>query len=450
MMATIIRCGTRRATLPVICTLLFTASSASAQDPFNLAAPVHNLSTLFTDLYGPHGLVVDSLATLPGEQPHSAHFTSSFQSDFSQFNTALVGQLVSIPLPSPASGFTYRFDPTLGVFQRTTTSFGPILAERAETIGAGRLATGMSFQRFTYDTIEDLDLDAIPAVFTHDNAQLLGGRQDVITTVNSISATVSQTTSFVTYGVTDRFDVSLAVPIVNVNLKVVSGATIHRLGTTNELTHFFRQADGDVGTERVFTAAGAASGIGDITVRMKTTMHKTDSQGLAAGVDIRLPTGDPKNLLGSGTTGVQPFAIWSGTLRSLSPHANVGYAWNGSSVLSGDPATGASADFPDELRYAVGTEVSMSSHVTLALDLLGRTVIDAERLQATTFHALDGVSTFPDITFHRDTFNLLSGSMGAKINLAGRVLAEANLLFALDGHGLRDRVTPLVGLQYTF
>ncbi len=68
-----------------------------AQNPYNLAAPVTNLATLFTDLFGPRGLIVDSLATLPGEQPHSAHFTSNFQFNFNQFSTALVSQLVSVP-----------------------------------------------------------------------------------------------------------------------------------------------------------------------------------------------------------------------------------------------------------------------------------------------------------------------------------------------------------------
>ena len=40
---------------------------------------------------------------------------------------------MSVPLPSPGGGFTYQFDSSLGVFQRTTQSFGPILADRAET-----------------------------------------------------------------------------------------------------------------------------------------------------------------------------------------------------------------------------------------------------------------------------------------------------------------------------
>ena len=60
-------------------------------EPYNLWAPVKSLATLFTDIYGTDGLIVDSLATLPGEQPHSAHFNSAFQFDFSQFSTRNFG-----------------------------------------------------------------------------------------------------------------------------------------------------------------------------------------------------------------------------------------------------------------------------------------------------------------------------------------------------------------------
>ena len=101
-----------------------------AQDPFNVAVPVDQLSTLLTTLYGPGGLVVDSRTLLPNGDTHSAHFNSAFQSGFTQFNVALATQLASAPLPSPASGFTYEFDPDLGIFNRSTVSFGPIFTER--------------------------------------------------------------------------------------------------------------------------------------------------------------------------------------------------------------------------------------------------------------------------------------------------------------------------------
>ena len=66
------------------------------------------------------------------------------------------------------------------------------------------------------------------------------------------------------------------------------------------------------------------------------------------------------------------------------------------------------------------------------------------------FHALDGRSVFSNIAFVRDSFNSLSGAVGLKAGLADRLLIDVNLLFALDNNGLRDKVTPLVGIEYAF
>lgn len=436
--------------LVIMVLVLALPGTARAQDPYNLTAQVTNLATIFTDLFGPRGIVVDSLATLPGEQPHSAHFNSDFQFNFNQFSTALVGQLVSVPLPSPGGGFTYQFDASLGVFQRTTQSFGPILADRAETIGARRVSFGFAYQRFTFDTVEGIDLRRVPAVFTHDNAVLRGGRDDVVTTRNAIQAAVSQATTFMTVGITDSFDVSLAVPVLNNSVRVVSEAQIQRLGTTNELTHFFRLSNGEVGDRRLFTASGSASGIGDVMVRLKSTIRKHATSGVAVGLDLRLPTGNEMNLLGSGAPGVQPFVTWSATFQKVAPHVNASYKWNGSSVLAGNPARGESAHFPDQVAYGAGADIGLNPRVTLAFDLFGRYVIDAERLRAQDFHALDGRSVFPNIVFARDSFNAMSGAIGLKGNLLGRLLVDVNLLFKLDEHGLRDKVTPLIGVEYSF
>jgi hypothetical protein len=156
------------------------------------------------------------------------------------------------------------------------------------------------------------------------------------------------------------------------------------------------------------------------------------------------------NLLGSGATGIQPFAIWSGTYRNVSPHVNAGYNWNGSSVLAGDPARGESDDFPDQVTYAVGTDVSVSPRLTVAFEVLGRYMIDAERLHREEFAALDGRSVFPNIGFGRTSFNVLNGAIGFKAAIAERLLLDVNLLFNLNERGLRDKVTPLVGFEYAF
>ena len=61
-------------------------------------------------------------------------------------------------MASPSGGFTYTFDPALGTFTRTSESFGPTFAERALTIGRGRVSVGFGYQHATYDTFEGLNL----------------------------------------------------------------------------------------------------------------------------------------------------------------------------------------------------------------------------------------------------------------------------------------------------
>jgi Putative MetA-pathway of phenol degradation len=431
--------------------LILTAVPARAQQPYNVAVRVDQLARIFADLYGPEGLVVDSTAALAGGQSHSGHFRGGFESEFSQFGIALTSQLVSLPYPTPAAGFTYQFDPALGVFTRTTNSFGPILSDRAETIGARRLSFGFAAQRLQFDSIEGLDLDAIPAVFTHESAELRGGREDVITTMNSVEATVTRSTAFLSYGVTNRFDISIAVPIVTADMLVTSHAKIRRLGTTLNEIHFFRMADDSVGDERIFTAFGQASGIGDVNIRGKATLKRTDRYGVAVGVDVKLPTGDEMNLLGTGSTAVQPYAVWSASLGPFSPHLNAGYRWNGTSVLGSEPGSGQARDLPDVAVYSAGGALEVHPRLTLAVDVLGRMVLDSPRLSRTTFRGLDPAETpYSDIDFRRRMLHELSAATGFKINVADRLLVTGNLLFQLNADGLRAKVSPMIGVEYAF
>ena len=94
--------------------------------------------------------------------------------------------------------------------------------------------------------------------------------------------------------------------------------------------------------------------------------------------------------------------------------------------------------------------MSVNPRLTLAFDLLGRLRHRRRAAAARDFHALDGSSMFPNIVFARDSFNALSGSVGLKTNLLDRLLLDFNLLFKLDDHGLRDKVTPLIGIEYAF
>jgi hypothetical protein len=417
----------------------------------DLAHAQEKLAYLIPTLFGPSGLTVNSEAVLPNGDTHSGHFNSSFQANFSPFNSALASRLASVPLPAPASGFTYTFDPALGVFNRSTKSFGPIVTDRAETIGKKRASIGFAYQYFSFDKIDGLDLGDIPTVFTHDNPVAGTGRDDVITASNAISATMTQFTAYLSYGITDRIDISMALPLVSVDLAVSSDAKIRRIGTVNHAIHFFYVPTGDnYGDAARFTKAGHASGIGDVALRLKGAVVHHPSFGMALGVESRLPTGDEKDLLGAGAFAIKPYLVLSTPHGTFSPHLNAGYQWNGKSLLGGNVLSGVKEDLPDEAVAAVGADIGIGQKLTVAFDIVGRRVINGEQVSRDTFTALNNVSKFPTVRFTRESYNMVDGAVGVKANPGGGLLINLNVLFKLNDGGLRDKVTPLLGIEYSF
>jgi hypothetical protein len=414
-----------------------------------------SLATLFEDIYGPNGLVLSSDDVTLDGTTHAAHFNSAFQSDFRLVNIALTGQLTAIPLPSPASGFTYQFDAATGTFVRSTRSFGPILSDRAETIGQGRLAFGFSSQFFSFDHLDGVSLSAIPAVFRHDSFELGGGRADVVSTTNTVDADVNQFAGAVTYGLTSRIDLSLAVPLIKTHLGLLSNARIQRLGTGSNLdVHYFLDptARDNFGSTHQYFTEGSASGIGDLVLRVKTTLMREGSRAFAAGLDARLPTGDEQNLLGAGAMGLRPFAAVSAAAGAFAPHANVAYQWNGESVLAGDVRAGTKADLPDQFQYAAGTDLAINPRFSMVFDLLGQRVLNSPVMSVYTLNATGaaGSASLPDIRFSTDSYWVTDASLGFKANVASRLLVNFNMRFNIGDRGLADRVAPLLGIEWSF
>jgi len=417
----------------------------------DLALAQEKLAYLIPTLFGPNGLTVDSEAVLPNGDTHSGHFNSSFQANFGPFNSALASRLASVPLPAPASGFTYTFDPALGVFNRSTKSFGPIVTERAETIGKKHASIGFAYQYFSFDKIDGLDLGDIPTVFTHDNPVAGTGRDDVITAQNAISARMAQFTAYVSYGISDHVDVSVAMPLVNVDLAVSSDATIRRIGTVNHAIHFFYVPTGDhYGDEKNFTKTGQASGIGDVALRLKASLVRKPSLGMAFGLESRLPTGDEKDLLGAGAFAIKPYLILSAPHGAFSPHLNAAYQWNGKSLLGGNILNGTKEDLPDEGLLAIGADLGIGQKLTVAFDVVGRRVINGQQVFEDTFTALNNTSKFPSIRFAEASYNIVDGAIGLKANPGGGLLINLNVTFKMNDGGLRDRVTPLLAIEYSF
>jgi hypothetical protein len=175
---------------------------------------VTELWRIFKDLYGPNGLVVNSNVAAPERrdalEPSS---TAAFESEFSQFGTALTSQIVSLPLPRPPRGSPISSIQACGCGSRARRR-----ASARSCRNAPRPSARACLDRVRrtaacpFDSIEGVDLNNVPAVFTHDDAALLGGREDVVTTVNRDPGESEQVRGVISYGVTNTLDVSIALP----------------------------------------------------------------------------------------------------------------------------------------------------------------------------------------------------------------------------------------------
>jgi len=417
---------------------------------------------------------------------HQGHFgeESFFNSSFAPFNSDLASQSTLLPLASPSSGITFTWDPAAKVFSPSTDSFGPILGERAETIGKYRVFLGFSYQYFRFNSLDGLDLNKnLPVVFSHqddsvdvsgrtcsvngDNTSACGFVRDVIRTNSRLDLKIHQFTTFVTFGLTNRIDISAAIPMANVRMRISSDATIVDNSLSNLHTFPFRPGCGSIFPMFVpclnnsFSDFRSVSGIGDITLRVKGTAWKGERAALALGVDIRVPTGDELNFLGSGAAGVRPFVVWSYRSR-ISPHVLVGYETNGSSVLAGDISTSKKARLPGQLTYSGGADVWLTKWFTAAFDLVGQQVFEARRVSVTTFTELGACTdssctapfktpnTDPNLSQLTGSYNIANASVGVKIRPFARLLVTGNVLIKLNDGGLRANFVPLVGVSYTF
>jgi hypothetical protein len=188
-------------------------------------------------------------------------------------------------------------------------------------------------------------------------------------------------------------------------------------------------------------------------LRAKYEVMERAPVAVAVAGELRLPTGDDAQLLGTGATQGGVFVIGSARFGAVSPHLNLGYRLS---------TNAHGQDVPDEIDYTGGFDWALGPRVTLAADVLGRTLRGAQvvRVVPTQFQANTNTDpaapptlvtgTFPRLlTAKSDSTNFL-GSVGLKINPFGNVLLTVNGLFSISGSGLKDKFSPLVGLDYSF
>jgi len=397
-----------------------------------------------------------------------------------ELNKALVSQLSTFPIGSSSGGFTYSFDSKSRAFSRSSESFGPAFAERGLTNGKGRFSAGFNFQHTSYSEFEGTSLDNGQINFNlrhNDCCAKLGDalnppfEGDLVQLQLSLKASSSTTAMFVNYGLTNRLDVGVTVPVVSVSLDAFVVSTIDSLSKSAPTIHSWDGKGSTVETSN--TGTQTATGVGDILVRAKYNFWRNEAGAVAAGLDVRLPTGDSKNLLGTGATQTRIQLIGSGAFGFLAPHVNIGYTFSNGNMDSAVADLGVenatyntNVSVPSEANYTFGTEIIPHPRLTLAVDFVGRSLRDVPRFAiqnqpfeyhlasaptapplSTTLSGLD----FADLNHPNGTLNLALGVVSGKYNIPNTtLLITGSVLFPLNDNGLKPGVTGVVGLDYGF
>lgn len=370
------------------------------------------LSNLIAGLYGGNGL---TLATASG---HAPHFTVSSTAAINQLNKQIGSEVGVLPFTSSQGGFTYAFDASQGTFVRTTQTLGPLFAEKASTLGRGKLSFNAAYTFYTFNRFQGENLDNLRVTAEHQDDAIgdpnvrEGFEKDSILIALDLSIRVSLVSLAATYGVTDRFDIGVLLPIVKVNMNVKANARI--LTSADNPTpevHTFAGAP----SSPVDARQSSATGIGDVILRAKYHLLDSEIVDVAGALLTKLGTGDAANFLGTGTTSVRPFLIVSRTFAGVfTPHINVGYEFN------------VDRGARNSLEYAVGFEVG-SEQFTVGFDVLG------------TYRPFDANGT-----------HLVNGALGAKWNPFRQFVLFLNAQIPFNDSGLRSNLITTFGAEYSF
>ncbi len=428
---------------------LFSPTAARAQSMQEV------LNGLFVFGGGDDPLFLVGTAGQEATAVHGNHFIpASSQANgllISFFNASIGSNVASFPLSSAVASQTFKF--VDGVPTPTSNSFGPIFAERAQTVGRGRLNAGLNYSRLRFSDIRGVDLNDIALTFVHQNSDFPGCDEafaadctiygvpsfenDVINLDLSLDIDADVFAFYATFGLTDWLDIGVAVPVVDFHIRGTSVGTV--VPTSNPPFHFFGGTQDDPILSATNQSFGSASGIGDIAGRLKALLVRADNWDLGLLGEVRAPSGREEDFLGTGEWNAKGLLIISGTFSDFSPHSNVGFEYRGSDLEQ------------DELEVILGFDQRLSNWATLAVDFLGAFKVGDQTLTFPGDVAYEAPFTrrvsVTNIPNKRD--DIIDGSLGFKFQTGGGVIIITNVLVPLNDGGLRSGPIPTVGLEYT-
>jgi hypothetical protein len=336
------------------------------------------------------------------------------QATFATVASLFTIELTSLPTASSSGGFVYRFSRSLGTVERASDSFGPLFTERSLRNGAGQLAVGFTSQFADFKTLQGAYLRA--GTFTTNTARFINTLQPFSVDTLALELKVDTVTAFASYGITDRLDVGVIAPITRLRF---SGSRVNTFNGVSTLQS---------------VQSRSASGLGDLTINGRYRLAGATGSGVAIGTDLRLATGSDVNLLGAGRATWRLLGIGSWEREPFAVDVNGGFGVGGASREQ---------FWSGALTYAATPKISVVG------ELIGRRFSNLTRV-ADVYEphpVLAGVETMRWLPTGGGVQSVYFVT-GAKVNVFGRWLVNANVLTRLTDTGLRAKFTPSIAFDY--
>jgi len=419
----------------VACALLY-AADAQAQ----------TLSSLINDLftYGDCGQPLCLDLTGP-DSTHGSHFipaiTQGSQSVLGFLTQSIGRSTANLPISATSSGATFKIVDGLPV--KTSTSAGPIFAERSQTLGRGRFFIGANVSGITFQSLNGAPIGDLRFNFAHQDVGQpgLGNpilENDMISTQIDLSIQQQVVAVFATWGILDFVDIGVAVPLVRTSL---SGTSVGQITPFGQVTvHRFGGDSANPILRASTSVSGSASGIGDVAARLKVNLGQGDHFGAAILADTRLPTGREEDLLGTGSTSIRAQGIFGAQFGNFSPHLNAGYAARTDTLQN------------DAILGTIGFDALVSAWATVAADLITEWQMGATKIElpGTIEYVTPFERSYPATSIPTKRQDVMNMSVGAKFTVRGGMVLLVNGLIPINKSGLQPGIAWTAGMEYTF
>jgi len=220
------------------------------------------------------------------------------------------------------------------------------------------------------------------------------------------------------YGIADRLDFGVAVPIVHLTL---SGRRVNTYKGSP-----FEVARGSAQT----------AGVADVAVHGKLQVLRSASGQLAADLEVRLPTGSVEDLRGAGRAAYKGALIVSSGPGRVEGHANGSLTFGGISK---------------EQAVSGALTVAPSERLTFSAEALARRVEALSDIRAVSqpnplIAGMDTIRLLPS----GDPTVTVTAVAGVRWNLTSTWLLNGYIAVPMTNHGLKARPIPALALDYSF